>query len=656
MEVINVNIDQLRESPLNPRKGYDEKRMKELAASITERGVMVPLLVRKMDSVRGVFEILGGSRRYRAARDAGVTEVPVQIRAVRDDEEALELAIIDNLEREDLHPLEEAQGFAMLLAGQSGYDVSAVAKRFAKSETVVYQRLQLLKLIEPLQRIFLTNELMFAHAIALARLAPEYQRRTMREGLYREVWVEGPDGAPKRRVVLVNPRELSFWIEREIMLDLLKAPFRKDDRTLVPEAGACTDCPKRTGFVRALFPDVRRREMCTDPGCFRTKLDAYTRQRAEEVAKKVKAGVVKVSTDVEVANKRRTDGVVPVGEFVELAKRDKVCKTTKKAIVVEGSDLGRELRVCEDRKCKIHGLVEMPPEGQTSEQAKRERDTEKRKVLLRRAVAEQVLAVSEEGLAVEDYRLIATAFVREMWGDSRRQLARLLSLKGVSSAPSAEAALATFIGVADATAFNRFLMACAIVRDLTPRRDWDKSPDVLMDAAKLYRIDTKSIAEELKNGKVKKNGKKGAKASGATAKPEAEAGASSAPKAKDLGTSRDVPSGPGTPAVREDLRDAGSKGDRGNVEGASADGGERCEQCSLTERQFVDVVWSQDYLDAERFVCSGSDCRRKSFAQDSNLCAEAGLGYAGPKTITELRKAAAAATAAVAPDGAPSAA
>src|SRR5262249_47425922 len=152
-------------------------------------------------------------------------------------------------------------------------------------------------------------------------------------------------GEARKKMVVVHARELNAWIETNIMLDLHKAPFRKDDRTLLPEAGACTDCPKRTGFLPALFPDVRRQGTCTDPGCYRTKVDAFTRQRGEQLAKGLKKGMVKVSTDPENAGRKRNDDVLPLGAYVELEKKHKVCNSTKKALVVEGENLGATITI-----------------------------------------------------------------------------------------------------------------------------------------------------------------------------------------------------------------------------------------------------------------------------------------------------------------------
>jgi ParB family chromosome partitioning protein len=105
-EYVNVPLRELVESPTNPRKTFDDERLEELAESIRSKGVLSPLLARK---VNRHFEIVSGARRYRAAQRAGLQEVPVRIVAPND-EEALETQIIENIQRADVHPFEEAQG------------------------------------------------------------------------------------------------------------------------------------------------------------------------------------------------------------------------------------------------------------------------------------------------------------------------------------------------------------------------------------------------------------------------------------------------------------------------------------------------------------------------------------------------------------------
>ena len=162
-EYVNVPIAELVESSTNPRKTFDDERLEELAESIRSKGVLSPLLARK---VNGHFEIVSGARRYRAAQRAGLQEVPVRIVAPTD-EEALETQIIENIQRADVHPFEEAQGFRALLDREgAGYTVEKIAAKTGKAASFIAKRLRLLDLIPPVADAFTAGHIGIEHALA----------------------------------------------------------------------------------------------------------------------------------------------------------------------------------------------------------------------------------------------------------------------------------------------------------------------------------------------------------------------------------------------------------------------------------------------------------------------------------------------------------
>lgn len=162
----SVPLEQLRDSPFNPRKTFDPAKLAELAESLKQIGQLEPLLVRP---VNGTFEVLAGHRRFRAAKIAGLKELEVRIREI-DDKTAVEILTISNLQRDDLHPLEEANGFRDLMT-ECGYDVKKIAARIGKSDRYVYDSLTLLKLIPAAKKLFLDGRFERGHAIELARLS-----------------------------------------------------------------------------------------------------------------------------------------------------------------------------------------------------------------------------------------------------------------------------------------------------------------------------------------------------------------------------------------------------------------------------------------------------------------------------------------------------
>lgn len=149
----------------NPRKDFDPELLEDLTNSIREKGVMQPLLVRPSEQGPDVYEIIAGERRWRAAQRAGLHEVPVIIREV-DDKEALELAIIENVQRADLNPLEEAQGYGQLIE-QFDYTQNDLAQVIGKSRSHVANTLRLLRLPSEVQDMLGRGELTAGHARTL---------------------------------------------------------------------------------------------------------------------------------------------------------------------------------------------------------------------------------------------------------------------------------------------------------------------------------------------------------------------------------------------------------------------------------------------------------------------------------------------------------
>ena len=149
----------------NPRRDFDPDQLEELTSSIREKGVMQPLLVRPSGGDPNIFEIIAGERRWRAAQKAGLHDVPVIVREV-DDKEALELAIIENVQRADLNPLEEAQGYGQLME-QFDYTQQDLAQVIGKSRSHVANTLRLLRLPQDVRDMLSRGELTAGHARTL---------------------------------------------------------------------------------------------------------------------------------------------------------------------------------------------------------------------------------------------------------------------------------------------------------------------------------------------------------------------------------------------------------------------------------------------------------------------------------------------------------
>lgn len=181
--VQRVPLDRIHPCPLQPRKDFSPETLRELADSIQEQGIVQPLIVRERD---GHLELIAGERRWRAAQLVGLAEVPVILRQA-DDRAVLELALIENLQRENLNPIEEARGYAQLIE-QFQLKQEEVATKVGKSRAVVANALRLLKLPSPIQASLRDGRLSVGHAKVILGLAGEAHQklaadRILREGL-----------------------------------------------------------------------------------------------------------------------------------------------------------------------------------------------------------------------------------------------------------------------------------------------------------------------------------------------------------------------------------------------------------------------------------------------------------------------------------------
>ena len=172
--VLTVPISQVENCSSQPRKAFDPEALEELAESIRQHGILQPLTVRRLQS--GYYQIIAGERRWRAARLAGLTEVPVLV-IEADDRKAAELAMVENLQREDLNPMEEAAGFQALMDGYRLTQEEA-AKRVGKSRSAVANALRLLSLSPAVRKLVEEGKLSAGHARALVPLSPSLQEST----------------------------------------------------------------------------------------------------------------------------------------------------------------------------------------------------------------------------------------------------------------------------------------------------------------------------------------------------------------------------------------------------------------------------------------------------------------------------------------------
>ena len=194
-------LERLRPGKYQPRTRMDEGSLYELAESIRSQGIMQPILVRPVgDAAAMRYEIIAGERRYRAAQIAGLTDVPVLVKAVPDEAAAV-MALIENIQREDLNPLEEAQGLKRLI-DEFGLTHEQAAQSVGRSRSAASNLLRLLNLAEPVQKLLMAGDVDMGHARALLSLPAAQQIMTAHEIVAKKLSVRDAEKAANK---ILNP-------------------------------------------------------------------------------------------------------------------------------------------------------------------------------------------------------------------------------------------------------------------------------------------------------------------------------------------------------------------------------------------------------------------------------------------------------------------
>lgn len=270
-----IAVSRMRPSPYN-RKRFDETAMHELAESVRQKGVVQPILVRPIPEEAGgvQYEIVAGERRYRASKIAELASIPAVVREL-DDAQAAEIRAVENLQREDVHPIEEALGYEDLVKNHK-YSVQQLAEKVGKSKAYISARLKLCTLEPEARKAFFDGKLTPSTALLVARIPVKALQTKAVKEITQLKW----NGES------MSAREAGDHVQRHYMLRLKEAPFKTSDTELLPKAGACTTCPKRTGNQPELFSDVDSADVCTDPECFGLKREAWAGIRIEEAKAK----------------------------------------------------------------------------------------------------------------------------------------------------------------------------------------------------------------------------------------------------------------------------------------------------------------------------------------------------------------------------------
>jgi ParB family chromosome partitioning protein len=350
------------------------------------------------------------------------------------------------------------------------YTVEMIAAQVAKSPSYVRGRISLAELAPAAQTAFYDRKLTVAHALEIARLQPRDQERALMECFpcHRSTSSILKD----RKAEALTVRQLREWIAREIHLDLRNAPFDTEDANLLPAAGACSTCPKRTGNNPLLFPEIKNRSLCTDPACHQAKLQAFVQLRVGPLLKEGQKPL-QISESQYWQVHSKAPNTLYEGQY-RRAERERECPQTQVAVVVDGRKAGTVMHVCTDEKCKTHrqfSHYEISPQERKKrrELALAVRVQKDARTRILQAVREKLPAA----LGRADAEMVALDYFRRLGHDNHHRLFQVYgweekktktSLGGTSV--DHEKLAEARIRAMTAADLNRFLVTCAIAPDL----------------------------------------------------------------------------------------------------------------------------------------------------------------------------------------------
>jgi ParB/RepB/Spo0J family partition protein len=524
-QVTRIALEQLLESPFNPRTHFDEKALQELAETVREVGVMQPLLVRPVEIPSGwsitrggetlqPYEIIFGHRRYRAARLAGVADVPTIIRGLTD-AQAAQLQAIENLQRENLDPVEEARGYAHYLKVH-GVSKDQLAQEIGLSRTHVYSRLKLATAAPAVLDALQAGEIYEENALRIARLPHVKLQLKALEAIRKDYRYDPDDGGKK------SVRRIQDFLREKFTLQLREAIFDTKDGALVELAGACTVCPKRSGNAPeyadlANDPDkgyggrqlTAGPDLCTDPDCFEAKKKAHLAIEAGKLTAKGKTVVTGGKARAAVS----ADGTFK-GAYIALKDVKALLAASKKSGGTKAEDL-EVVTIQDPRGGKMHQAVSVEAlkaagvkvakpkndgNGRSSWEEQQRKSNEARKLqeehaavatkvntAILSAVRQAAAGKQLTPLAMQHIALIAFRGVE--WNAK----SLLATLHGVKN----ETALAKAIGSMPPEKLTTLLLDCALVHNVIASGYRDEKPDCLMALAKELGVDVAEIRKDV---------------------------------------------------------------------------------------------------------------------------------------------------------------
>lgn len=512
----SLPISAIVASLTNPRKRFPEEYIKQLASSIKAKGLLQPITVRPLPATRRKllkadvqYELVMGECRFRACVEAGLTDIPAFWREL-DDEDVLEMQIVENLQRQDVHPMEEAEGLYRL-QHELKYSLEKIQEKIGLGRTSVTNKLKLMDLCPALREKFLDGKMPSAsHAMIIARVPDEkLQLQAFKEIIEGRHW----SGVP------LSYKDALEHLQRNFMLKLAEAPFPRAEDNLIPGVGRCHECPKRTGNAPDLFSDVKSADVCTDPGCYKAKSEAQAKRQAAEAkqtgrtvidgedARKIMpyasrendlgGGMVSLDKKVNVDGKQ-----VPVRKLLDDADIDKAAilivpdKAGKTVDVISTASIKAKL---EAKGVDLTTLSSRLKNQDTKDAEKKERqrvkdETEFRQRLHSRIRSEATLRmVGGMVLGIDDLVLVTARMYEELGYVLQREIADLWL--GQQNNASVIAEFKKSLATRPAHELYRLQLDMAIIHE----RSFDphNQPAGMLALAKRLDIDTAALKREI---------------------------------------------------------------------------------------------------------------------------------------------------------------
>jgi ParB/RepB/Spo0J family partition protein len=435
-DLVHLPLADIDESATNPRTLFREDALEDLTASIRMRGVLQAILVRPAGTR---YELVAGARRLRAAGRAGLTTIPACVRAM-DDREARQAQVIENLQREEVHPLDEAEAYEGLIASDPASTVEAVAARVGKPVTYVYRRLMFTRLIPEVREVFRRDVITAAHAERLASVPDDRQPEALRRCFFH--LLSGSDAESLDRNNLAPMKHLDDWLRSKVALDV----HHEDTKRLLPEL-------------------------------------------ADGVAEEEQAGAQLLALSTQ---HFRTDTREPkpiLARSWHLAEGRATCAHARAGVIVLGEDRGRLVRVCINKKgCAKHwGKRVTADRGEQAAQETAAAD---------RMAKEQARAERERAFWDTQLR---PALLKAIAQKARHaKITRPLVLVAAEAITGRQTELTTWCGTLaslDADRFAQVLIMALALNDAF-------SSDRLIARAKSLRSDVKALRKTLKPASV----------------------------------------------------------------------------------------------------------------------------------------------------------